>query len=184
MSVINIPAFCKSGNTNQVYYFCGMELSAQSKVWIYQANREFSEGEISELQPILHGFVESWTAHNQQLYAAAQVLYNRFIVLAVDETHAGASGCSIDKSVRLMKDIEAKFKVDLFDRFITAYKAGDQIVTANRTELEDLLKRGAVNSETIVFNNLVSSLADLQNKWQIPLKDSWHSRVFAGVLPV
>lgn len=158
-----------------------MEFSPASKIWIYQSDREFNETETAKLQQMLNQFASSWTAHNNQLKAAAQIIYNRFIILLVDESHAGASGCSIDKSVHFMKDLEQEFNINLFDRFNTAYFYGDKLLTANREEFENLLKEGKVNNDTIVFNNMVATLADLQSKWQVPLKSSWHARVFGNL---
>lgn len=161
-----------------------MEFSPASKVWVYQSNRELSEEETAQLQPQLNQFASSWTVHNQQLKAAAQIVYNRFIVLVVDESQAGASGCSIDKSVRFMQDIEQSLGINLFDRFNTAYLENGQIHSATREELEELLRTGKINAETIVFNNLVANLQDFETKWQVPLKDSWHARVFGGLVQV
>lgn len=161
-----------------------MKFSPASKVWIYQANRELSEQEIAQLQPQLNQFASSWTAHNQQLKAAAQIVYNRFIVLVVDESLASASGCSIDKSVRFMKDVEQEFGINLFDRFNTAYLDDSQIRSVSREELEALLRTGKINGETIVFNNLVNNLQDFETKWQVPLKNSWHARVFGSLIEV
>jgi hypothetical protein len=159
-----------------------MEFSPASKIWIYQSNRELTEREVSRLHPLLNEFASGWTAHNQQLKAAAQLIYNRFIVLLVDESLAGASGCSIDKSVRFMQDVEQEFGINLFDRFNTAFFVGEEIRSANREELEELLKAGKVTGETIVFNNLVNNLKDFETKWQIPLKNSWHARVFGNLI--
>lgn len=161
-----------------------MEFSPASKIWIYQSNRELNETETAKLQQLLNQFAQSWTAHDRQLKAAAEILHNRFIVLLVDESQAGASGCSIDKSVRFIKDLEGEFGINLFDRFNTAYSKGDQILAAGREEFEELLKTGKVTSETFVFNNLVSNLHDFQTKWKVPLKDSWHARVFGGMIQV
>lgn len=159
-----------------------MEFSPASKIWIYQSNRELTEPEVNQLQPLLTEFTSGWTAHNQQLKAAAQVIYNRFIVLLVDESLAGASGCSIDKSVRFMQDVEREFSIDLFDRFNTAYIDGDEIYAANREQLVELLKAGKVTGETIVFNNLVNNLHDFETKWQVPIKSSWHARIFGNLI--
>jgi len=159
-----------------------MEFSPGSKIWIYQSNRELTIAETAQLEPLLNQFAHSWTAHNQQLKAAAQTLYNRFIILLVDESQTGASGCSIDKSVHFITTLQKELNVDLFDRFNTAYYAGGQILSANREEFENLLKEGKVNSETIVFNNMVATLADFQTKWQVPFKNSWHARVFGSLV--
>ncbi len=159
-----------------------MEFSPASKIWIYQSDRELGEQETRKLQLLLNKFADSWTAHNQQLKAAAQVIHNRFIVLLVDESLAGASGCSIDKSVRFMQDVEQEFGIELFDRFNTAYVEDGAIKSAKREELEVLLKSGKINGETVVFNNLVTNLQEFETKWRVPLKNSWHVRVFGGLL--
>lgn len=161
-----------------------MEFSPASKIWIYQSDRELNEQETNRLQPLLDNFATGWTAHNQQLKASAQMVYNRFIVLLVDESLAGASGCSIDKSVRFMQNVEQEFSINLFDRFNTTYFEGEEIHSATREELEELLKQGKITGETIVFNNLVNNLQDFKTKWQVPLKSSWHARVFGSLIEV
>ncbi|WP_353138291.1 ABC transporter ATPase [Pseudopedobacter sp.] len=155
-----------------------MELSLESKVWIYQSNRIFTSAELERLNTILADFTTSWTAHNQQLKASYEIKYQRFIVLIVDETLTGASGCSIDKSVHVMKAIEEEFKVNLFDRFQVAWKEGNEIKITGRSEFESLIQEQKVNAETIVFNNLVKNLSELNHAWEVPLKESWHAKVF------
>ena len=153
-------------------------INQQSRVWIYQSNQVFTPAQVEEIRATLQTFTSEWTAHNQQLKATFEIKYHQFIVLMVDETQAGASGCSIDKSVRLMKELEQKYKVNLFDRFHIAYKAQDEILSVSREAFEALILNGAVNKETIVFNNLVSDYHQYQNKWEVALKDSWHAKVF------
>ena len=153
-------------------------MNEQAKIWIYQANKKFSNEQIGHLKQILVDFTNGWTAHNQQLQAGFEIKYNRFIILTVDESQAGASGCSIDKSVHLMKQIEQEFNIDLFDRFNIAWKESDMVKSASREEFEGLIKDGIINSETIVFNNLVSTYSAYLNNWEIPFKNSWHSKVF------
>jgi hypothetical protein len=159
-----------------------MNFSENSRIWIYQSNRELTPAEVVLLEPVLNSFATGWTAHNHQLKAKAEVRYNRFIVLTVDETQAGASGCSIDKSVNLMKALEQEFNIKLFDRFNIAYRDGNAIKSVGRFEFEELIKQGAVNADTIVFNNLVATLADLVTKWEVPFKESWHQQVFGSLV--
>ncbi len=159
-----------------------MQFSQNSRVWIYQSNRQLNNSEVNKLQQQLNNFTTSWTAHNNQLKAKAEVRYNRFIILVVDESQAGASGCSIDKSVNFMHQIGQEYSIDLFDRFNLAYRSGDEVLATNRAGFEDLLKQGAINSNTIVFNNLVQSLAELETKWEVPFKDSWHPRLFQALV--
>lgn len=156
-----------------------MEFNPLSKVWIYQSNRLFTPEELSYLNNKLGTFTQNWTAHNQQLSAGYEIKHNRFLILIVDETLAGASGCSIDKSVHLMKEIEQELNVNLFDRFQVAWKDSNEIKIADRNTFESYFSEGIVNENTIVFNNLVKNFEEFNTSWEVPLKDSWHARVFA-----
>src|SRR5215217_4161490 len=99
-----------------------MIFSPQSKIWIYQSNRAFTPIEVNEIQQKLDEFTGQWTAHGHKLKAKAEIRYNFFIVLIVDQDSANATGCSIDSSVRVIKEIEQAYNVDLFNRFNMAYK--------------------------------------------------------------
>lgn len=159
-----------------------MEFSLQSRVWIYQSDKELSLEQTALIQDHLDQFAARWTAHNHQLMAHGEIRYNRFIVLIVDESQAGASGCSIDKSVSFIKQLEQQYGLNFFDRFNVAYRKNGAILSVNRNAFERLLVEGELNAETIVFNNLVQTLAELQQNWEVPLKQSWHARVFGDLL--
>lgn len=155
-----------------------MSFSPQSKVWIYQSNRPFTNDEVPAIQHKLDEFTAEWKAHGHQLKAKAEILHQFFIVLTVDETSAGVTGCSIDASVRIIKEIEQAYHVDLFDRFNIAYKIGDQVVVTNKEDFETLVSIKTVGPKTIVFNNMVQNLQEFENKWETTFEESWHSKVF------
>ena len=81
-----------------------------------------------------------------------------------------------------MKGIEREFGLNLFDRFNFAYRDGEKVLSAPRHEFEELLRSGRVGSDTIVFNNLVPTLADLETKWEVPFKESWHPQLFGNLV--
>jgi len=159
-----------------------MQFSENSRVWVYQANRKLTDNEVGEIKVLLDNFTTGWTAHNNQLKATAEVRYNRFLILIVDESQAGASGCSIDKSVHFMQQIESHFKINLFDRFNLAYREGNNVLSAPRHEFEEKLKQRNINTDTIVFNNMVQNLSELNTKWEVPFKDSWHIQLFRDLV--
>ena len=41
-----------------------------------------------------------------------------------------------------------------------------------------MAKEKAVTSNTIVFNNLVNTLGEWQDFWEVPASESWHNRFF------
>jgi t-SNARE complex subunit (syntaxin) len=159
-----------------------MIFSEKSRVWIYQSDKQLSDENVSALQQQLDNFTTGWTAHNSQLKAKAEIRYNRFIILVVDESQAGASGCSIDKSVNYMKQIEQQFGINLFDRFNLAYRSGNEIVSVPRHTFEDLITNKTIDTNTIVFNNMVQNLTELNTKWEVPFKDSWHIQLFGSLV--
>ena len=147
--------------------------SPESKVWIYQSNRSFTDSEISEIDTAVNVFTKQWTAHDNQLKAAGKVLFNRFIILLVDESQAGASGCSIDKSVHFIQEIETKFGVNLFDRLNLLFKQEKEFVTIPVSEVSRKISEGSINGQSVFFNNTVQTLAELQTNWIIQIGESW-----------
>lgn len=159
-----------------------MSFSPQSRVWIYQSDRKFTSGEETEILNKLTAFTNQWKAHGNELLAKAEIRYGFFIILIVDESRAGVTGCSIDSSVRLMKEIEQEYHVDLFNRFNIAYKVNGEVVVNSKEDFETLVNIKQVTPETTVFNNMVQNLTELETKWEVPFKNSWHSTVFAHLL--
>lgn len=159
-----------------------MKFSPQSRVWIYQSDRKLSDQEVQQIQPELDRFTTNWTAHNNQLQAKGEIRYNRFFILIVDESQAGASGCSIDKSVHFMQQVQQHLGINLFDRFNLAYRDGEEVLSLPRHGFEDKLKDGSINKQTIVYNNLVQNLTELETKWEVPFKDSWHIQLFRDIV--
>jgi len=152
-------------------------MSPESKVWIYQSNLKFTDEEISEIDTQIQNFVTQWVSHNQALLAYGKLYHNRFIVLMVDESQAGASGCSIDKSVHFVKAMGFHHGVDFMDRMNFAYKLDDEIVSAHRDEFARQFQSKKINKDTLVFNNLVKDKGEFEKAWVVPLKDSWHARM-------
>ncbi|RMF27599.1 MAG: hypothetical protein D6765_07275 [Bacteroidetes bacterium] len=152
------------------------KMPPDSRVWIYQSSRTFSEVECRELEDRLRDFLEQWVSHGAHLPAWAGVLHRRFIVLMVDQREAGPSGCSIDASVRFLKGLEARFGVALFDRMQFAWLEGEEVRTAPQEAFAEKFAQGELKPETPVFDNLVETKAELDRAWLKPLKESWHRR--------
>ena len=84
-------------------------LPLESKIWIYQSNRKFTEEEFALIENDLKTFIDSWAAHGTGLEASYLLKYNRFIILAVNQEVQMATGCSIDKSVEFIQSIEKEY---------------------------------------------------------------------------
>ncbi|MBD1420348.1 ABC transporter ATPase [Sphingobacterium chuzhouense] len=151
------------------------------RVWIYQSNRFLQQDEIRKIEQILQEFVTQWTAHGNQLAGSFEIRYDLFIVLMVDEEQAMVTGCSIDKSVHLLKKIEQALGISLFDRLQIAFRQGvdKPIQVVPQDDFRNLLLKGEIDPDTaLVFNNMLTSVEELDTKWEVPMKASWHARVF------
>ena len=153
------------------------ELPASTRVWIYHSNVPFQDNLIPEVKMHLQQFARNWVSHNNQLRSFGDVLYNRLIVLMVDESMAGASGCSIDKSVNFLKALQDKYQVDLFDRMIFSYKDGEELRSADRDTFAQLYASGQINDETLVLDTLVKNKGEMEAGLFKPLGQSWHKRM-------
>lgn len=151
-------------------------LSDTSRVWIYQANRSFSVEELTEIETLLDSFIIEWTAHGQDLKAGYEIRYNRFIVLALDQSLNAASGCSIDASVHFIQALEKKFNVTLLDKMNVSYKQGEFVAYKSLIDFKKMAKAKSVSGKTVVFNNLVASKGEYLEHWEVPASESWHSR--------
>lgn len=151
-------------------------LPDHSRVWIYQANRSFSEQELEELQSKLDQFIKTWTAHGSDLQASYQLKYKRFIVLGLNQDLNAATGCSIDASVRFIQQVEQDYNVDLMDKMNVSYKQGEYIAHKTLVDFKKMAKDKAVSKNTIVFNNLVANIGEYKENWEVPASESWHSR--------
>ncbi|EKF54910.1 ABC transporter ATPase [Galbibacter marinus] len=152
------------------------ELSDAARVWIYQANRSFTEEEIEQIKDKSKEFITQWTAHGANLKASYEIRYKRFIVIALDQEFNVPSGCSIDASVRFIQQLEKQYNVDLLDKMNVSYRQGDYIAYKPLSDFKKMAKQRAVSQNTIVFNNLVTNKEEYQNYWEVPARDSWHAR--------
>ncbi len=154
------------------------EMPKSSRIWIYQSDRKLFDEETAEVDKTIKEFVEGWVAHSTPLRASYIIKYNRFVILAVDQEYHPASGCSIDSSVKVIQDLESKFKVDLLDKMNVTYKTGEFIAHKSLIDFKKMAKEKAVNANTIVFNNLVNTIEEFEDFWEVPAAESWHSRFF------
>jgi hypothetical protein len=155
------------------------EMPGTSRVWIYQSGREFTDGEANELRRLGELFVNNWSSHNKSLLTSFEIRYNRFIILMVDEAAEQPSGCSIDKSMNFIRQLEERYKTSLLDRMQFAWKEGDDVFSLGKEEFEKKLTSGEIHASTIVFNNLVKNKSEFESQWEIPFKNSWHRDLFA-----
>lgn len=153
-------------------------LPEESRIWIYQSNRKFSDEEVAEIEMGLQNFLNNWSAHGASLEASYLIKYNRFIIIAVNQEVQQATGCSIDSSVAFIQSLEQKYDVDLLDKMNVTFKNGEFVAHKTLIDFKRMAKEKAVTANTIVFNNLVNTIEEFNESWEVPAGESWHSRFF------
>ncbi|MEZ4989938.1 MAG: hypothetical protein R2824_05990 [Saprospiraceae bacterium] len=148
-----------------------------TRVWIYQSNKPIPDQDVPGVRQKIRQFADRWVSHNQALHSFGDLWHNRFVILMVDESQAGASGCSIDSSVHFLKTLQAEYGIDLFDRMVFSFKQDGEVRSLNREEFSRWYQEGRITDDTLVFDTLVNTKKDLENDWVKPLSKSWHKRM-------
>ncbi|HPF90198.1 MAG TPA: hypothetical protein PLL57_06040 [Flavobacteriales bacterium] len=152
------------------------DLPDHARVWVYKTARDLSQAEQNLVRDRGAAFTGTWAAHGDPLDAAVDVLHNRFVVVAVDEEQALASGCSIDKSVGFIKSLEHDLNLMLTDRMVLVYEGPNGITSCRLQALPELLKEGSITADTVVYDDLVPTLGDLRTRFAMPLRATWLER--------
>lgn len=151
-------------------------LDDSARIWIYQSGRKFTSAEKNTISDTLTAFTHSWVAHGNPLRTSFTILYDQFIVLAADENFNEASGCSIDSSVRVIRQLEEQFSLGLFDRTKIGFLKDEQIEMIPLNELPRALAEGKWSHTSMFFNNVVGSKQQLKNDWIVPADQTWLKR--------
>jgi len=146
-----------------------------NRAWSYIISKPLSDEELQQLQEAGNRFVSGWTAHESQLSASFEILYKRIIVVKVNEDVHGASGCSIDKLLRFVKEAEAAFHIELLNRLLVAYRSGNGVEVTSAPKIKELLAEHKIDENTIVLNTALANEEELMN-WEQPLRTTWLSK--------
>jgi hypothetical protein len=149
------------------------DFASDSRVWVYQSSRLFGLSEALHIEELLNSFTANWQSHGAPVKGYGNLFFGQFIVLMADERATGVSGCSTDSSVRLIKQIEQLFKVNMFDRQMLAFFVKDKVQMLPLSQLQYAINNNFITPDTLYFNNLVQTKEELDNKWLLPVKESW-----------
>jgi hypothetical protein len=137
------------------------ELPPNARVWIYCSHRVLSEDDTEKMAFKLSTFITNWASHGSAMKADATILMNRFLVIAADEDRLAASGCSIDSTVRFIKELGQDFNVDFFDRL--------KVYVSTNGEIERIPYHELKQGSQSYFDPLVNKLEVLRNHWPVIL---------------
>ena len=154
------------------------QLPDSSRVWVYVSARKFTADEQALIQSNLKDFCEGWATHGHAMPTSFLILHEQLLVLAVDESQLGASGCSIDSSVRALRNLEDHLGVNLVDQGkLTLRNQAGQLRVLQALGIKSRISSGEITSDLEVIQPLIHTKADLSELW-LPLSKSWLSTYF------
>ena len=150
-------------------------MNPESRMWFYGLKEPMSPAQKSELSNIMGEFIGGWKAHGAQLAAAFRIVFDQFLIIAVDEGQQQATGCSIDKSVHLLQAFGDKHGVDFFNRMLVFVQSPDGFQSLSPSDLKLAIVNGTIHGASIVLNTQVSTLGS-SGDGTMELKDSWAAK--------
>lgn len=163
-------------------YLIPTEFDDNSRVWVYQSNRQFDVKESLKIEDILKNFCKDWNSHGNSVRGYANLFFGHFIIVMADESLTKVGGCSTDSSVRLIKSIEQDFNVQLTDRLLLAFIIQERIQLLSLEEINLSLEDTLITGNTLYFNNTILTKKDLLTNWIIPLKKSWLAKRLPSIV--
>jgi hypothetical protein len=156
------------------------EFPDSARVWVYGVDRDMAKRSQSVLLDEVDNYLTQWTAHGEPLSAARDWRDDHFLTIAVDQKHAGASGCSIDELFRTLKAVEGKLGAVIVTSGLIFFRDKDKhIRSVTRDEFSELGVAGEVSGDTEVFDPSVTTLGEWRSRFASRAADSWH----ASLLP-
>jgi hypothetical protein len=154
------------------------DLPDSARTWVFGADHDLDESAADLLLRDVDRFLSQWHAHGSPLTAARDWKYGRFLTVGVDQSTAGASGCSIDGLFRSLKALEPRLGASLVTSGLIFYRdAKGRIQAVSRDRFTELSAEGKIGTETQVFDPTVTTLREWRARFQLNAGDSWHAKL-------
>jgi hypothetical protein len=145
-----------------------------SRVWVFGSDRQLSDEGTKALLKGVDAHLEDWKAHGAPLTVGRTWREGRFLVVAVDQSTAGASGCSIDGLFRVLQQLEREAGASLIGGGRVFYRdATGAVQSCSQGDIGALAQRGAITADTVVFDASLTDLGTWRGCFERPAKESW-----------
>jgi hypothetical protein len=151
-------------------------LSEAAKVWVYPASRKFYKNEVAEVEEKINTFVSQWKEDDVNFKASYQFLYDRFVIIAVEDSEVQLTHQDLDQVVAFILQLQSEYELELLDRMNVCFKQGEFVQYKDIKEFKKLLKNKSVSNKTIVFDNLIQTKEEFKHFWEVPITESWYNR--------
>lgn len=145
-----------------------------ARVWIFGSDRPLTEEGTTVLLKHVDEYLAGWKAHGAPLTVGSQHRDQRFLVIAVDQSTAGATGCSIDGLFRVLQGIEPQVGASLVGGGRVFYRGAESVVqSTTREQLPTLVASGEITKDTVVFDTTITDLGSFRSGFEKRAKESW-----------
>ena len=152
------------------------DLPDSARVWVFGSDRPLKGRNAEILLAEVDRFLAGWKAHGAPLTVGRSWKHDRFLAIAVDQSTAGASGCSIDGLFRTLKSLEPKLGASLVTSGMVFFRdTSGEILCSPRERFAELGSEGKVSASTEVFDPTVTSLGEWRARFELKAGESWHA---------
>jgi hypothetical protein len=153
-------------------------LPDSSRIWIFGSDRALNAPEARGLLSETDRFLDSWAAHGAPLTASREWSDGHFLTIAVDQSTAGASGCSIDVLFRSLSALGPRIGANLVGSGSVFYRdASGNVQSVTRDRFGELAASGEITSSTPVFDTTIQTLGEGRERFERSVADSWHAQL-------
>ncbi len=149
------------------------QLSDQSPIWIYQAEKQLTREQVDTVLQRIQPFLDNWTSHGRSFRAGAVVKHQFFLLIGIEQPNYELSCCTVDSAVHFLRQLKADCQINFLDRNQVVFKEGEKVFALPISQVKEQLQQGIIHLDTEMFDNTIQHKADLAHKWLIPVKDSW-----------
>jgi hypothetical protein len=150
------------------------KLPDDSRVWVFGSDAPITGETADSLLKGVDEHLTDWKAHGEPLTVGSQWRYDRFLVVAVDQSTAGASGCSIDGLFRVLQRLQQETGANLVGGGRVFYRDGHgEVQCVSRADVPSLVESGAITRDSVVFDTTLTDLGTFRACFETRAKDSW-----------
>lgn len=158
-------------------------LPDSARVWVYTSERLLSEQEQNLISLKSERFLGSWQSHQQDVRSSFEIKDDRFLIIAVDESYHGISGCGIDKSLHFVQELESELGISLTNKTNVVFDVNGEQIVLPFVEIKSAISEGIISTENLYYNTLVSNLGELKSSFKTNVKDGWVKKYFSATTP-
>lgn len=160
------------------------QLPDDSRAWVFSADRNLSEQQSRQILAEVDRFLPTWTAHGSPLTVGRDWRHERFLTVAVDQSTADASGCSIDGLFRTLKSLGSKIGASLVSSGLVFFRdKSGTVQSVDREKFSDLGAEGKISGDMTAFDPTVTTLGEWRARFELPMRDSWHAKLIKQKQP-